>query len=73
MNVMIIGSGWAGASAHHLLKTMNINSEIFETKNVVGGHSRSEKINDVICVTNPIGYPCENDESEINFNETISF
>ena len=27
---------------------MNINSEIFETKNVVGGHSRSEKINDVI-------------------------
>ena len=48
MNVMIIGSGWAGASAHHLLKKMNINSEIFETKNVVGGHSRSEKINDVI-------------------------
>ena len=45
---MIIGSGWAGASAHHLLKKMNINSEIFETKNVVGGHSRSEKINDVI-------------------------
>ena len=48
MNVMIIGSGWAGASAHHQLKTMNINSVIFETKNVVGGHSRSEKINDVI-------------------------
>jgi len=48
MKVMIIGSGWAGASAYYLLKTMNINSEIFETRNVVGGHSRSEKLNDVI-------------------------
>ena len=37
MNVMIIGSGWAGASAHHLLKKMNINSEIFETKMLLEG------------------------------------
>lgn len=40
------------------------------------GHTHmksNKKINDVICVSNPIGYPGENDESEINFNETISF
>ena len=48
MKVMIIGTGWAGASAHYLLKKLNINSELFESRNVVGGHSRSEKINGVI-------------------------
>ena len=48
MKVMIIGSGWAGASAHYLLKKLNVDSELFESRNVVGGHSRSEKINGVI-------------------------
>lgn len=40
------------------------------------GHTHmkiNKKINDVMCVANPIGYPGENDDSEINFNETITF
>ncbi len=48
MKVMIIGAGWAGASCEYLLKQNNIESHIFESKNVVGGHSRSEKLNGVI-------------------------
>jgi len=39
------------------------------------GHTHmkiNKKINDVMCVANPIGYPGENDDSEINFNETIT-
>ncbi len=48
MKVMIIGAGWAGASCDYLLRQNNIESHIFESKNVVGGHSRSEKLNNVI-------------------------
>lgn len=38
------------------------------------GHTHiktNKKINDVQCVCNPIGYPGENEESEINYNEII--
>ena len=48
MKALIIGSGWAGASCNYMLKKHNIESHLFEQKKVVGGHSRSEKINNVI-------------------------
>ena len=48
MKALIIGSGWAGASCNYMLKKHNIESHLFELKKVVGGHSRSEKINNVI-------------------------
>ena len=48
MKALIIGSGWAGASCNYMLKKHNIESHLFELKKVVGGHSRSEKIDNVI-------------------------
>lgn len=48
MKALIIGSGWTGASCNYMLKKHNIESHLFEQKKVVGGHSRSEKINNVI-------------------------
>jgi UDP-galactopyranose mutase len=48
VKALIIGSGWAGASCNYMLKKHNIESHLFELKKVVGGHSRSEKIDNVI-------------------------
>ena len=48
MKALIVGSGWAGASCNYMLKKHNVESHLFEQKNVVGGHSRSEIINNVI-------------------------
>ena len=46
--VLIVGSGWAGTSASYLLENSGISTTIFEKNNVVGGHSRSEILNNII-------------------------
>ncbi|MDB4247437.1 NAD(P)-binding protein [Acidimicrobiia bacterium] len=46
--VLIIGAGWAGATAANILKKNNIEVLVVEKDNEVGGHSRSGLINDVI-------------------------
>ncbi len=46
--VLVVGAGWAGASAAHTLKENNYEVLVVEKDNEVGGHSRSSKINEVI-------------------------
>ena len=46
--VLIIGAGWAGATAANVLKKNNCDVLIVEKDNEVGGHSRSGNINGVI-------------------------
>lgn len=46
--VLVIGAGWAGASAANILKQNNYEVLVVEKDNEVGGHSRSGKIKNVI-------------------------
>ncbi len=48
VKVLIVGAGWAGATVCEMLERNGIKSEIFETTDKVGGHSRSEIINGII-------------------------
>ena len=47
MKVLIIGSGWTGASAANLLNENGVKVKILEKESVTGGHSRSAEINGV--------------------------
>jgi len=46
--IMIVGAGWAGASVSYELKRLGLSTCIFESSDSVGGHARSEKLNNVI-------------------------
>ena len=46
--VLIVGAGWAGASAANILKNNNFDVLVLEKDNEVGGHSKSGYINNVI-------------------------
>ena len=46
--ILIIGTGWAGASASYKLESLGHKTTLIEKANVVGGHSRSEIKNEVI-------------------------
>ncbi len=46
--VLIIGAGWAGATAAHTLRENNFDVLVVEKDNEVGGHSRSSRINGVV-------------------------
>lgn len=46
--VLVIGAGWAGASAANILKQNNYEVLVVEKDNEVGGHSRSGTIKNVI-------------------------
>ena len=46
--ILIVGSGWAGASASYKLESLGFKTTIIEKANVVGGHSRSEKKSGII-------------------------
>lgn len=46
--ILIIGSGWAGASASYKLESLGFKTTIIEKAKVVGGHSRSEKKSGII-------------------------
>ncbi len=46
--VLVIGAGWAGATAANILKKNNFEVLIVEKDDEVGGHSRSATINNII-------------------------
>jgi len=46
--VAIIGSGWAGSVTARRLVDGGVRVHLFEEKNVTGGHSRAERLNDVV-------------------------
>ncbi len=46
--ILVVGAGWAGSTIANILKSNNNEVLVVEKDNVVGGHSRSSKINDVV-------------------------
>lgn len=48
MRVAVIGAGWSGASAARTLADHGVEVEVFEALDVVGGHSRCERLNGVV-------------------------
>ena len=46
--VAVIGAGWAGATAARRLHDAGYRPSIFERDQIIGGHSRSERINGVL-------------------------
>jgi UDP-galactopyranose mutase len=46
--VAVIGAGWAGAAAARELHDRGVAVEVFEAADVVGGHSRAERLNGVL-------------------------
>jgi UDP-galactopyranose mutase len=46
--VAVIGAGWSGAAAARQLHDGGVRVEVFEAADVVGGHSRAERLNGVV-------------------------
>ena len=46
--VAVIGAGWSGAAAARRLHDGGMAVEVFEATEVVGGHSRAERLNGVL-------------------------
>lgn len=46
--VAVIGAGWSGAAAARRLHDGGVAVEVFEATEVVGGHSRAERLNGVL-------------------------
>ena len=48
LRVAVVGAGWAGASAARALFDAGAAVEVFDSADVVGGHSRAEVFDGVV-------------------------
>ena len=48
MKVLVIGAGWTGATVANILNQNGVEVLVVEKENIVGGHSRSSTINNVV-------------------------
>ena len=48
MKVLVIGAGWTGATVANILNQNGVEVLVVEKENIVGGHSRSSTIKNVV-------------------------